>query len=55
MKINFTQPINKHLVRNKDYAKVGLIYSTKNYQDFVLNSINRSINEARVNHFVKEV
>lgn len=54
MKINFTQPINKNLVRNNDYAKVGLVYSTKNYQDFVLNSINRSINEARVNHFVKE-
>lgn len=54
MKINFTQPINKNLVRNNDYAKVSLVYSTKNYQDFVLNSINRSINEARVNHFVKE-
>lgn len=54
MKIDFTQPINKNLVRNNDYAKVGLVYSTKNYQDFVLNSINRSINEARVNHFVKE-
>lgn len=54
MQINFSENVNKNLVNNADFEKVGLVYRTTNYQDFVLNSINRKINDARVKHFVKE-
>lgn len=54
MQINFSENINRNLVNNDDFDKVGLIYRTTDYQDFVLNSINRKINNARVKHFIKE-
>ena len=54
MQINFSENVNQNLVNDNDFDKVGLVYRTTEYQDFVLNSINRKINDARVKHFVKE-
>lgn len=54
MQINFSENVNQNLVKDNDFDKVGLVYRTTEYQDFVLNSINRKINDARVKHFVKE-
>lgn len=54
MQINFSENVNNNLVNDNNFEKVGLIYRTTNYQDFVLNSINRKINNARVKHFVNE-
>lgn len=54
MQINFSENVNQNLVNDNNFDKVGLIYRTNEYQDFVLNSINRKINDARVKHFVNE-
>ena len=54
MKINFSEKIDKNLVNDSNLDKVGLLYRTKDYEKFVLNSINREINNARVKHFIKE-
>lgn len=54
MQINFSENVDQNLVNDNDFDKVGLVYRTTEYQDFVLNSINRKINDARVKHFVKE-
>ena len=52
--IKFDKKVDKKLTDDPSISQVGIIYKTKNYKKFVLNSINRVINQTRVNHFVKE-
>lgn len=54
MNIHFSEKIDKNLINDPNLAKIGLLYRTKNYEKFVLNSINREINPVRVKHFIKE-
>lgn len=52
--VKFDEKVDKALTGDPNVSQVGIIYKTKNYNKFVLNSINRMINQTRVNHFVKE-
>lgn len=52
--VKFDEKVDKALTGDPNVSQVGIIYKTKNYNKFVLNSINRMINQTRVNHFVEE-
>ena len=54
VKIDFDRKLDKKLNKNPTIKSVGIIYKTTNYNLFVLNAINRNINPARVQHFVRE-
>lgn len=54
VKIDFDRKLDKKFNKNPTIKSVGIIYKTTNYNFFVLNAINRNINPARVQHFVRE-
>lgn len=54
MQINFNNSINQKLANDPKLTKISLIYCTKDYDKFKLNTINRTVNANRVDHFIKE-